>query len=290
MSAISAKNSLVSTGSAVACTKIWTLDSTEDLQAYACSVTRGGVGRVDGIKDWSGSFTAYGDTPPVVVGDSIGTLTLVMSGSPGSQVGFSGPAIVTRVEARIDIEGGKTNEYTVTFSGNGAGAFSAALNITAPTSFPSPTSGIEGPAKLQTATPAASPSFTELGDIRTMTIAEEMAVAEYASSSTSGWKKRVAGGPFDLTMTVSVYFSDPTALPALGTVLDIKAFVDATLFWRIMWGKVSDVGGFVCDRETGAIVGANITFKLTGFTDISSTPTGGKVLDPATTAIWDGST
>lgn len=286
MAVIGAKDSLISTGSAVACVKKWSVADKADSPTFVCSTTRGAKSRVIGNKDWSGSWEGHGDTPPVKAGDAI-TFTGVIGGTPGSQIGVSGSAIVKDVTVTIDQKSGAPIMYTVNFEANGALSESGTLNVTAPSSFPTPKTS-KGCAVLL-ADPAASPSFTELADVQSVTIKMSVDLLPYVSSTTAGQNKRVVGN-FDCEVTVSCFFDALTDLPALNAIKQFKIMVDDTLFWDVRWAMVTGRSGIDCDRETGAIVGATITAGLVTAATYSGSNHGGYVKDPATTAVWDGST
>lgn len=285
MSVISGKSGQVSVDglAGAACIRDWSVSHDSVDLPYVCSVTRGGTGRVVANDGWSGSFKGYGHTPPVKPGDSI-SFGGVITGANA----LEGAAIVEDVTITIDIEAGGIIEYEATFVSNGALTYTAASAITAPTSFPDPPSA-KG-CKAQVATPAASPSFSAITDVRKMVLKMMMPAEEYVSSETAGVKKHVATN-FDAEVTIDAYYSDPSSavLPKPNSTRHVRLFVDATTYWDIKWIMFQGFSTEV-DRESGAIVGCTLKGKLNGFTNISATPTGGWIKNPAGTAWWDGST
>lgn len=264
-------------------TRKWSVSTKNDLQGYSASNTAGGMGRLAGNDDFSGSYDAYGHTPAVKPGDMF-----TFHGSMDGVDGVSGPCIVDSVTINWDIEGGKPISHSVDFSANGALTLGAEAAV-ADASVPNPPTSIGTLLKFITVE-TASPATVTLADLRTMALKISRANPEYRSSSTSGHTKRVAG-VFDCELSCSFYIGDPdfSDIPTIGTIFQIKAYVDATTFWDIKWMRLASQDGLDVDREGGGVVGASLAFMLAGYANVGAapgTPTAGYVKSPAVATWW----
>lgn len=255
----------------------WSISTKADVQAYVASNTHGATGRLPGNEDWSGSFTGYGHTPPVMPGSALSFL-----GSIDGANGCSGTAIVDQVEVSIDIEGGKPVDWTCTFSGNGPLTFGAA-NV-ADATEPDPPSSIG--CKVQLGTLAANAVYTELAEVRTVKLTIKSDNKAYVSSSTAGQTKRIKGN-LDWSMAISVYTDSLATLIARNTINAFRVFVDSTEYWELLWGIFGEVSGIDLDREGAGNLGAQYNVSMAGFAEIGGSNTTGSITAPgASPAFW----
>ena len=87
------------------------LNLASDVKEYASSATSGQKSRRAGHSDSSGSFTMKADTVPFDEGDS-GTLILT---SDGSEVLFTGTAMIIDIGFSVPVESGDIVEANVTW-------------------------------------------------------------------------------------------------------------------------------------------------------------------------------
>lgn len=256
----------------------WSIDSEADLQAYVASNTKGGTGRMNGNKKWKGTYKALGHTPVQMPGSSI-----TFTGTIDNVKGASGAAIVEQCEIVINIESGEIINYTTTFGSDGA--LSLGANAATDVVVPNPPTSIG--CKVEIGTVAASPEYTELADVRTVTITLTSAPNTYVSSGTAGIERRYKG-PYDVQLAISVYCADFASLPAENAIGQVRCYVDATTYWDFKWVRWGGISGMLVDPSTQAVVGATINGGMHGYTNVSATPTAGYVKNPATTAWWTG--
>lgn len=273
MSVISGKGGAVSGQDTV---REWSITTKKTLVPITASNTKGGTMRVQGNGDWSGSYSGYGHTPGVFPGD-----TFVFTGSIDGVVGVTGNARCESVEVVIDIEGGKPIEYTVSFQSNGALSKGAAVAVDIV--VPNPFSSIG--TKVEFGTMVASPVFTEIADVRTITLSFTKSLPEYASSDTGGDTKRVDAN-LDLTLAITVYTADFSTLPAEGSEQHARVYVNASTFWELKWVRVEELSGLDVDIAEGTPVGATINAGMHGFANVTGTPTEGIIKDPAQVTKW----
>jgi hypothetical protein len=254
----------------------WSITETADTQAVVASNTKGGTTRGPGNTDWSGSYSAYGHTPDVMPGE-----VFTFAGNMNNGKGATGTAIVDEVSLTINIETGAIIEHSVNFSANGALTFGTVAATDA--SVPCPPTSIG--CKVQLATPAGSPSFADLEDVRTVTLTLTRANAAYVNSETSGGTRRTKGN-LDFTLAITVHTDDANDLPDVNLVRSVRIFVNATEYWELNWVRFSEISGVEVDIEGAGIVGATLNASMQGFTSISDVCTEGSIITPDEVTIW----
>lgn len=257
----------------------WSINSSADLQRIVASNTKGGSTRLAGNKDWSGSYAAFGHTPATMPGDSF-----TFEGGIDLVNGAQGPAVCNEVEIVWDIESGAAIMHTVSFESNGALVLGP-VTVTADISVPNPPSSIG--TKVQVADPAASPSFAELTDVRTITLRITRDNQSYVSSGTAGQTQRKSGN-LDFALSISIYTDNfgNAIIPTVNEVQHVKLFVDATTFWELKWARFGEASDMEVDRENAAIVGMTLNAEMEGFTLIATVPTEGYIKKPDATTFW----
>jgi len=259
-----------------ACVRTWTIATTADVQNAVCSASKQGTIVIDGNEDWSGSFTQYGHTPNRMPQDSF-TFTGSIDGSNGAV----GTAIVDSVEITIDIEAGAIIGIVTNFSGNGAVTLGAAVASDSTTPDPATSIGC----KVEVGTMVGSPVWTEITDVRTVTITITADNQSYVSSSTAGKTKRTAGN-ISAAIAVTVYEDDFADLPAVNSDARMRVYVNATEFWLFEFVRFGEASDLTVDRETAALVGATLNASWTGFAEVDGSMTEGQIVEPDTTKWW----
>lgn len=257
----------------------WRINSTNDLQSFVSSNTKGGTGRIAGNGDWSGSYQRQGHTPATMPGS-----TFTLTGSIDGAIGVSGLAIVDSVEITIDIEGAKVISHTVNFSS--AGALTRGAAVPAAETAVCPISSIGCKVAVSTALAAAAgATFADVTDVRTITITLSANNQAYNSSSTAGATGRVRGN-FDATFNYTVYTSDLSTLPTEGSIRVIRFYVTATTYWQFEWGVFGAPADVEVDIEGAKPIGATISGGMTAVATISGTCTYGTLKTPAGVTVW----
>lgn len=254
----------------------WSVNQTGDLQAYTASNTKQAVSRESGNSDWTGQYQAYGGVPV-----KMPTETFTFTGSIDGTNGVVGPAIVESVTIEWDMEASSVLSHTVNFASNGTLVRGAAVGVDATIPDPQVSLGT----KIESSLAIAVPSYTEILDIRTVSLSFSANNPSYASSSTSGFIKRQAGN-LDMSCSYSRYLDDFSDLPAENEVHMYKVFVDSTLFWDLQYMVVQDLSDMEVDIEGAGMVGATVNAFFTGFADIAGTETEGKIDKPGAVSYW----
>ena len=254
--------------------RTWTVTSLADIQAIIASGSKQGTVLVAGNTDWNGNFTAYGDTPAVMPNEGF-----TFTGSVDGTKGVTGTAIVDSVEIVIDVETGAVIAYTVNFSGNGVLTLGAA--VATDTSKPCPATSIG--TKVELGTLAAV--FTEIDDVRTVTITITADNQSYVSSATAGGTKRVAGN-ISASISITVFEGDPANLPAANDEGILRLFVNASEFWEFKFIRFADASDVGVDVEAGAVVGATLNAQWSAFAEVSSVCTEGSIKKPDASTYW----
>lgn len=253
----------------------WSVTSTSDITRYVASGSKKGASRIAGNRDWNGQYTAYGGIPAKKPGD-----IFTFTGSLDAVNGVEGSAMVEEVVINWDIEAGGIISHEVTFSSNGVLTLGAAVATDATVPAPLPAVGT----KIEEALAIATPVFTEITDIRTITLTISRNNPSYASSSTAGDTKRVMG-TLDMSISFGVYEGDPADLIAVNGVRHLKVYIDATNFWELKWVRFGEASDVDCDIEDGGLVSATMNAEMEGFTDVAGTATEGYIKDPTATPV-----
>lgn len=272
-------NGLSSNINGVSTGRKWSISSTNDMQVIIASNTKGATTRLAGNEDWTGTYDAFGYTPGSLPGEAFS-----FEGCITATEGAIGTAIIDEVTIEVDIEAAAVITHSVKFSGNSVLILGSVTQTEDTTDVDKPSSiGC----KLEVSLPIAVPSFTEIDDIRTMSLTITTANPSYASSATSGGMRRIAGN-LDFAFSFTRYTADPDDLLDAGSVHDVKMFVSATDFWHLMWVRFGDASGIDVDRETGNLVGVTQSGAMEGITDVAGTMTEGfiKTAESTPVTIW----
>lgn len=262
----------------------WKISSSADLAAFVASNTVKGTGRLDGNYDWTGSYTCYGHTPVNFSGDAV-SIILSLDGA----VGVTGEIVISEVTLDWDVEGAGIISHNTTFEGDGAIGLGAA--VASDSTIPNPPSAAG--CGLFTGTLIDAPVFTEITDIRTMSLTLTAATPSYSSSGTYADGKprikRLSGGVIDASISWTTYQETGANLLVPGDVHVFKLGVDPgatpTKFWEIRWMRVDEASDFGADIEGSGLVAAAQGASLDAFNQVPITKTG-KITDPAGAVRW----
>lgn len=257
--------------------RTWTGTSTADLQAAVASNTKCGEVIVQGNEDWNVTYNAYGDTPAVMPGD-----TLTFSGSIDGVNGIEGPARVASVEISWDQETGAIIAHTVNLEGNGEVTKQAVAATD--TSTPDMPTSIDR--KIEIGTMAASPVWSEIPDVRTITLTITSANQPYNTSTTGAHTKRT-GGVFSATVSFSVYTDDYASLPDENDEYRIRLYTSATEYWLLQFVRFQETGDIGADIEGAGIVAGTLSARWSARGTITTAlDTEGQIVQPDTTVWW----
>lgn len=257
---------VTSSGGAVHTTRHWRIVHTGEPPSYVASNTSGGTGRETGVSDWQGIYVCYDDTPVDWVGQDF-TFTGVTDGN----VGYSGPAIVDRIQVLWDHRKGALLEYRVYFSSDGK-LEKVSAQALSDVGIPDPPSSVQMVLELDT---VAEP------DVYAIELNFYARNKKYVSSDTAGQTKRVAG-PVDCDCTYSVYQADPANLPNKDQHYILACYVTAGTHWEVTWLKIKEIREFGATPDSPEPVSATIfgEFNCSNGTSL------GTIKNPAGTTVW----
>jgi hypothetical protein len=265
----------------------WGINILSEPKPYVASNTRGGTGRVRGVRDWNGSFGAYGHTPLLLPGEFFefsGYTAPSDDTEGGSGPIYTGPAIVDSLALVWNWGSGDIQSYTVNFSGNGEVEESDGTmsDVTEPTVPPFDDVSIfidEGDDEG-----SGSGSFAEWCDLVSATLTLSSPNKSSVNSCSGGWRTR-SPGPIDWTLSVSAEEVSRIALPFdIGddVRLRIKVGDGENDRWLLRWAHVVDMTGLTLNRETGDYAQMTINFGMAGFVNGQT----GLISAPGATQWW----
>lgn len=234
---------------------------------------------VNGVKDWTGTFDFYGRKFPLAVGSS-----MTMVAHNGTQRA-TGTALVESIDMTCDIEGGGIIGGTVSIGGNSDLTFSSTTTALTDTSDP-PEKYTSIGCKAAWGDNSASPSFTDLSEVRRWTLKYGCLLKARSSSSTGGGTRRVAGPFTGAEVSIDLYESEPSGLPfGPGDFGALQLYVDDTDSFEILY-VVCDGIDVETDIEEGAPNPATARFSYTSHSLIAGVNTKGSITDPDGGTIW----
>ena len=256
----------------------WQVTYNAATQKGVASNTKGGPARAAGNTDWKGSYTAYGHTPSVWVGEKFTFL-----GSEDGAVGVSGAAIVDTISMTIDIEGGTIIGYTVNFSANGALTLNAAA-VVADATLPTIYSAVQR--KVQIKATSEGAAFADIDDVRTVTLNFSAENKSYVSSSTAGATKREAGN-IEATISISIYESSLDAVILPNSIYSVRVFVEAAAYWDISYMMFGEASNINVAREGAEVISYTANGAFTGYArNDAGTMVEGFIKNPAVVTKW----
>jgi hypothetical protein len=240
----------------------WTINEQQAPARGIASNTAFGPLRRVGVRSWSGSFTRYGGLPLLMPGD---LFTFKGYGAPVTDVVgedgmvYDGQAMVGSVGLAWDWQGAGLLVETYNFAGH----LELSKDDSAPAfldaSLPSPNESCG--TKIQYS--VGGGAYTDFENLTAAQLNIQCALQAYVNSSTVNWTGQKAG-PIDWNMSLSQQDERRVAgVPDIGDDVKLKCFIDATLFWELLWGHVRDFTGIDANRESGAILARTINVDMT---------------------------
>lgn len=269
----------------------WSITDSESLQAYVASNTLFGTGRRRGVQEWSGSYSFYGHTPPVMPGDLFSFLgyTAPNDDVSGTGMRYSGQAMCENVNVNWSWQDGAIINGDVNFQGHLGLTSEDGAEITDETV---PVVPLIALGKIEYSKDDGS-TWTEWTNLLSASLTLSCSVQAYVNSSTVVSSALTTGrksGPFDWTLAVTEQDVRRDHL-SKGESIVLRLWVDTSQYWELMWGKVGEFTGLTVDRESGAIMQQTVNISMDGFDPDESTYANsyGHVLKPDGTEWWPGS-
>jgi hypothetical protein len=270
----------------VGCARELVLAREADPMTVACSATAGAMNELDGTVDWKGYYSAYGHTPYAFPGSAF---TLTFNLKQDLDDGGSGVSMIEAVRVDWDFVRNAPISHVVQFGGNGA--FAAGSQTTADATVPAPVQS--GDCKVDTADPAASPSFATMANVARASLLMYADNPRYANSSTSKIYKR-AKGLFHWEVTLDIQPDATSELQTINGNKHVRLYTGATTYYDIKWAKFKKVGEIKIPIEglTGSdedkLVAVRFVGRGASYVPIATVWTKGALTKPGGTAgdVW----
>jgi hypothetical protein len=262
----------------------WTIEDRMALaKGYASNTAMGPV-RKKGVRSWTGQFGFFGREPPEMPGELFG---FVGYGAPDDDVSgtgqlYDGDAMVDSINQMWSWRDGQMLSGVVNFSGHlnldiAEGA--EVEDATAP--------DMEPVCGLIIEVDNGSGGYQEIPNLAQASLTISAANQSYSNSSTQVggdcWTGRKAG-PINMTLQLTQEDNErvENALQ-VGEEVAIKAWVNETEFWELLWLRVTGFSGIRADRETGAILAQTINLEMTAYGGSGAL---GNIIMPGGTIWW----
>lgn len=262
----------------------WNVNELNESKPYVASNTKGGTGRVVGVRDWNGSFGAYGGQPSLFPGDAFsfsGFLAADDDTEAGTGQVLTGTAIIDSIAITWNWATAEIISYVANFSGNGA-LVSSIANLSDATQ---PVVPILALAKVDRWIGPLDTDFEEWTEVEQVVLTISAANQSYVNSGSvvAGvlWRQRLAG-IIDFTLALTEHKTLRAALPDLSDDERLKLFISASEFWELKWCHIDNFSGIVADRETGAIIKRTNNMSMNGFDGVIT----GFIKHPDLTTKW----
>lgn len=283
MATISGKNGAVSSaGTELQSVTDWKVSYDASNARGVASGTSGGTITTAGVKDWKGSFGAYGKNPPLVPGASSAFI-----GDTGASKA-SGTIFMASASLAIDYDQGAYLKWDCAFEGSGAltlASTTSEVDAGAPLFF----TALGGKVRWQ---PIVSGTLGTLADLPTCKDANFGMTCQIEAYTEKGVsvRSKLAANP-DFSASCTILDAALGAVSAAGTNYEpgtqgvLHIYVNATEYFSMSYMTVKSVEPY-CDIETGAIVGQTVNFEWSAYAVISATQTKGSIIAPSTTVLW----
>ncbi len=302
MAATSGKTGLVSVNGTSALSTIlnWKFNPAATLSEAVASNSEGMEFHVTGVTDFTGSFDFKGINPLSLVVPGTAYVVYLQTSDDEAVGGI----IIDSITATCDIEGGGMVSGTANFSSigsstatytanNNAVLYNAALTSLTNTSTPAARSGKVGKATWAPIVAGTLQTQFDIPNVRNWTLNLASQNTSFASSSTGGVTKRVAGVKRGATFSLGMYEGaiatfDATATKMLpGTTGKLRLYVNASEFWQIDYATIRSLP-IDNNMEAGAMTSNTIDLAYTGYADENAdgTLTRGTIIQPSTTVYW----
>jgi hypothetical protein len=234
----------------------WSINDEHNSAVGVASNTRFGKARRRGVSDWTGSFSLFGITPPVMPGQAI---SFIGYGAPDNDVSgvgnrYSGSGLLQQFALNMNWAGGEIISGQCDFGGNGALAIVSSggaeiTDSTDPELYPIGGAYVEystDGSTWNTWTDVAQALWTFINELQT-------AVNSSTYVSPHLWTARKAGN-YDWSLAITEQNSDRSRFQK-GQQLWVRLHLDATgsNYWELATGLVKNFTGIVYDRESGRI-------------------------------------
>jgi hypothetical protein len=259
----------------------WTFVETSAPRTAVTSNTQHGTARKRGVKDWSGSFSQYGDAPAVMPGETFAFkgYTAPTDDVSGAGITWEGTAIVDQIVITWNWETAEIITIDVTFSGHGAVTQTSNTLTDATVPDLPETCGT----KIEFDVAITVPVWTEWTELVSATLTITANNQTVINSSTANWTERKAG-PIDWTLAVVQDDVDRAsqAFDLDDEVVQFRLYTNATEFWLLQFGMIREFTGITVDTETGAIIRQTVNIDMNAHDGTSI----GNITLPGAGAAW----
>lgn len=259
----------------------WSISESQATERIVASNTRGGSARTKGVKDWTGSYTAFGGKPAIVPGqifDFKGQLFPTSGVEGGAGPGYEASALLEQIVINWNFETGAPITHTGTIGGNGELEYKTDLELLDESTLQKVSSC---DTKIQL---GAEGSETDWDGITTAALTLSVDPVTSAASGGGCWTKRAANAK-NWGFTARLQNTDRgnvLLMPTKGSIVRMRCFINATEFWLLEWGMVREYTNIAVNRATGAIIGADVAIDMQGFNN----GVVGKVSRPGADGDW----
>lgn len=268
----------------------WTLDIAESPEVRYYSGTKFGPQRVAGNVEYTGSFQAYGASPPLFVGDSF---TALMYAAPTNGVPCS-PGCAVIVPAIVDTltitwnwtPENRTVSYNIGFSLNGSPSEDTSFDDDCDDEL-----FCDNPCDLELVIkdPCDNNSVVEFCNLTQAVLTFTASNQTYGNSSTNCEQRKVPG---NLDFTLAITEQNPCLV--LEITKDYRIEIDATptTKWILEWARLLGLSNYSVNAQTAEIISKTDNFAMQGVlccSDDDDTPTLGQIIHPDGTVLWPAS-
>lgn len=236
----------------------WTINEGFTTVKAVHSGSKHGTDRQRGIYDWTGSYSAFGGIPFKMPGEY---LTLEAYKVPDATNDldngeiFTGSALVLSAAITWNFTTNEAISHVVNFGGNGELTIDNGEQI-----LDASTDALLPPCSGKIAY-FVDPRLTTIAHVTqaVLTFTREAKTSVNSGTSAGDGKcltTRVPGSAIDWTLAITTEDSNEVAALATGSVLELRAFINASQFWGLKWGILGQRSGINVDVEGGNIVGA----------------------------------
>lgn len=252
-----------------------------NLQELVHAGTKGGRQRLQGVKDWNGTWEEYGFVPSFWPGDEISYV-----GSIDGVKGYAGEAIVTQVVITIPVGAGTAPTISGTFRGIGELDLSDSTAVALPTVADVDIPSVHGLCVLLAAL-SDSPSYVAQAGTNEITITLSIEALEVNNCSTSGVMDAIEG-LWDATISYKRYVDDTATIPEPGTPYHVRIPIDiaGTEYYQFEYMRVGDISDITLNRETGEVLNVTIPLSMSMIETIGATVTVGSGVTKPDTNVW----
>lgn len=268
----------------------WNINDSMQPQRYAASNTRWGKGSQPGVNEWSGGFSIFGHTSPVMPGDQFSFLgyTAPNDGISGAGIRYSGEALVQQLQLSWNFQGGEILNGQVSFNGHLDLAIeptgAAIDDVLAPPTVPPIVN-----TKIQLSSAAPWTTFEDWTNVAQAQLTISCELKSFTNSSTiidgELWTGQRAG---NIDWSLSITEHDISRSKVIkGQRYAVRLYVNDTDFYEIRWVQVNEFTGLTVNRESGDIMQQSVNMTMDGFdTDAAPGDAVGALILPDESIWW----